>query len=376
MRYGLSFNQNAIVSFKTPRRFDKRYRDPSIVVQEDLIVIGEYWYLKDYENQFGHGDQEDYYLFLDEKIVDKSKSFTLLGTMIAKSEIQKLDTFTKRFKQSLKPKLSPDNWYMKGDGKHIYKYKLINDTIDDFYQARRRWKILGDMLESIDVNHSFHISTVDMNDYKINHKKIDHKKVEYDAMINMLKSLEMFKYNTLTIVIDNVDESMKENYQKAIDDFYGKSDFIKFKVQVKDDFVSYKSNLLQYVDTFLYAITRFIYPNEHNDKYNILVDFELFRYEDFFTDKLPIEQEMMIDVFESIKNVYQHIKFHLILDVEVGKSFEDKETFILSSAVLKKDAVNHNIGKYLYHKIHSFCALRTRKRFNSSETYFDLDKFS
>jgi len=384
VRGGLIIDQGCNINmFKVDRRFDRRYVNPNQHIEENLHCASPFNFLKNYENQYGHEGMPDFSLFLDEKFVPKENRFTLVGVMIPSNHISAIVEFMKKYRKVLNPKLFCDDWYIKGDNKHLYKYNVFNVRKEDLLLAKRRWSILGNMLEGLNIEHIFHISTIDTKKYlegKTNkQRKTATRQIEYDAMINIFKSLDVYKYNNLQIVIDNVDQAIEKNYKKAINDFYGKNSFIEFTVHPKKDFYSINSNMLQYVDIFLFAIERFLYPNfdyKKGQKYNILVDFELYKYKDFYSNFNEFEQKIVTDLFENIKNIYHHIRFHTIQNIEVSKDIEDENTYIVSSAIYKRDGINYNFGRNLVTKIIGFCNLRSSKRFMSDEAYFNINKIN
>lgn len=375
------FDQNNIVRIRTVKKFDKRYRNPEEIALEEFTPVQELHYDTTSKSQYGNLVAPNYYLFIDEK-KELNNHFCIGGIMISEHEIHKIDTFMKDYKKLIKPQLNTDDWYVKGEGKHEYKLKVFHQEIikkENNYDRTRRWSILGTILENLDTNYAFHFSLINELKY-VNPNSIRKERAKErhnawgKALENLFSTLDVYEYNKLFIITDNIDQAIEKNFNSSIKKFYKNKSFVDdIQIIKKTEFDTVNSNLLQYVDINLYAITRFILPPEDKGRYNILVNFENYAYKDVKNGKNNFEIEYFASNFEIIKNIFHNIKFHTLKDISLKNNGSKSK---LSSIVYDGGIVHLNFGSYVMQKINSFCTIRTREEFHSKEKLVELDAFN
>lgn len=189
----------------------------------------------------------------------------------------------------------------------------------------------------------------------------------------------MFKYNNLIIITDDINEGTEKIYRKVIKDFYKDSANITLEIIKKQNMHQDKGILFQYVDINLYATYRFLFPNMHKDKFNILVDFELFAYQDFkkiysqtMTQNDKDNIEKLSIVFEAIKDIYQNIKLHSLQHIYVKDELYGNKVHPISSMIYKDIEQNNNFAQNFFNGVNKFCTIRTNQTFSSSERPVDF----
>lgn len=380
----MHFDQDVIIRSYCPSRFDKRYRDPSKMAQEDFYSLYNLYHIRNYQKQYGHSDKPDYYLIIDEK-ERNFEQFILGGIMITPEEAKYIIEFMDKYKKNIMPSLKAENWFVKGDNKHERRFKKNNFTFTYDYNIKR-WEIFGEMLENLRVNYTFHFSIVDNIKKKTDLVKTRKEKTairnlsKKEAFKNLLLSIDMFKYNNIKIITDNIDAGTEKIYQDVIDEFCS-TGHVTIEIIEKQKMNEDKGILLQYVDINLFAIFRFLFPNMDKEKFNILVNFELFAYKDF--KKLHFQQmsksemeniEKISKIFESIKNVYQNIRLHTLQNIYIKDELKDDVVSPISSIIYKDDEQNNNFGQNFIHGVHRFCTVRTSETFSTTEKPIDFMK--
>jgi hypothetical protein len=374
----MHFDQDVIIRHYSPIRFDKRYRNPSIIAQTDFVPRYNLYHISDFKKQYGNQDKPDYYLIIDEKERD-FEQLVLGGIMITPDESEYIIDFINKYKLYIIPNLNPQNWFVKGDNKHERRFKkdAIKFNKED---NNRRWRAFGEMLEYLRVNYTFHFSIIDNIKEKVNFQNTRKDKTKVrnestkEAFKNLLLSIDMFKYNNLKIITDDINAGTEKIYRKVIKEFCPNGVNVTLEIVKKQDMHKNKGILLQYVDINLYAIYRFVFPNMYEGKFNILANFELFAYKDFkklYSNQMTKSEidniEEISKVFESIKNVYQNIKLHTLQNIYIKDELKGDNVPPNSSIIYKDKEQNNNFAKNFLIGVNKFCTVRTNETFSNKE---------
>lgn len=315
---------------------------------------------------------DEIYLFIDErKITSKNgNAFFLGGILTEKTLLEELNKFTINFKKKFRSDLNPNKWFLKGSGEWINE--SFESQKESKNEALSRWLLWSNEIEKLDTKYNFHATTtlIDKLEYTHTNKKKKKQEVEYltRAFENLLTTLLPYKYSKINIVTDNIENTQKEVFEKVFNNAKRNYNLQKFEIIKKNDFASVYSNILQFVDMQIYALSRFIMPT---DSGNILMNFEEYAMEhsnktifDTAKNKGNYYIHQIASKHHIIGKLYHHFRWKISQNYHLVELDDEA----LSSVILISKEKHLNFGSIVNSNIFHFL----NNPHNAK--YFDINK--
>ncbi|MDK2849304.1 MAG: hypothetical protein PWP34_2657 [Desulfuromonadales bacterium] len=299
-------------------------------------------------------------LFIDERF---AKDFTFIGGVLVLDDcISPIKDFVAQVKSEYRPELRPSEWMIKGSGQWLHDGVEKKETK---IEALTRWLLWSRALASRNLSYDFHSATLLSKKYSFKKNKKRAKNIEkfeviFDALFGTLKAHKQAK---IRIVTDNMQGAQLTAFNNSIDKaVQGKSiNITDVTILEKEEYDSVDSNLMQFVDMQIYALSRFIMPSNNN----ILMDFEDFAIEhsegtiheaakrkgNLSIHILAAKYHLLGELFHSLRHTIRKNQYHQ------GISEPESSCCLLSDRAIK------NFGQHIDQSIHSFCSNPTHAKF-------------
>ncbi|MBR8843423.1 hypothetical protein [Pseudoalteromonas sp. JC3] len=247
---------------------------------------------------------------LDEKPSDNS--FSLVGITTLPMYIPIMASKFRDYKKELIPDLDPNNWYIKADGKYLFKDSRVIGVGQKKDDAIARWVLFSSFLDHFRKYYCLHISYLKKDDpsfQKIKRKKVIPK--YYESTFRGIKeSLQLFGGIPSDIIFDNLDSNC---FRKIQNDKYNDSFINSIQRLPKDDFKSDMAQIMQFVDMLTYICSRFLFPP---NSLAVLLDFEKYsigfssdlymRYKGYSPSKTDVCAHMVLS------NILHQLRFSIL----------------------------------------------------------------
>lgn len=289
-------------------------------------------------------------LYLDERFGFRKNSngrkeehyYFVGGIEILDDEKKELINFVRSFKTELIDKIKVengiqednyiDNWELKAKENPSF---IKTESGQALRFAQLKWKLWSKKLDKINLNYKFYGTFVEEDSYRKDKREYNKKDMMSIAIQDVISKFyamscvkkfpkdrlldEKYEYEFYPslVVFDNVDNEQEEALEDAKNRLEEKFGYLKtyFGIgrnlsQVKNiNFDEEDELLMQFVDMQIFALTRFIVPQ--ND--NILVNLE--RFQKMQATKIFPEDKMEIveadKDFSSMSLIYHHLRFKM-----------------------------------------------------------------
>lgn len=226
------------------------------------------------------------HLYLDERGGLDQPYYFFGGITLAPESVAGIAAFVRRLKRSIRSDIEADEWYLKGSGKHLVRGV---EQADDREAAFRRWNIVAEMMPALDVPWTLHAATV-LTDKFREHPDVrslaraDQRTRLYEVGAGTaLTALSVHGPNDWNVYIDNVEGAQHAAFDLGVEAarlLHRREGLpakvVRAVVVPKDDYASETAQILQFVDTVIYAVSRFILPE--GTAASILANFEVWPY--------------------------------------------------------------------------------------------------
>ena len=326
------------------------------------VFPGSNWsgYITDYTRS-----EEKLYLFIDERDLNNGKAFFLGGVLLSQMEITQISNFIINFKKLFRPETNPEDWFIKGSGIWLDNQDISHYETEE--EALTRWILWAKEIIKLRASYTIHSSTTLREKIQYTHRKRKKKKSEYYKITfeSLLDTLMQHQYANITIVTDNIEGGQKKAFDEVLENYTGKINVEELLIIKKENFNSEFSNILQFVDMQIYAISRFIMPT---DSGNILMGFEEFAREhsnktikDTMREKGNFYIHMMAAKNHIIAQLYHHLRHRISTGLHMLE-FNDLES---SSMVLNAKNTYIDFGSDVDKSIwHFITNVGSSKNFN------------
>lgn len=247
---------------------------------------------------------------LDEKPSDNS--FSLVGITTLPMYIPIIASKFRNYKKDLIPDLDPNDWYIKADGKYLFKDPALSGLGASKEDAIARWVQFSSYMDHFRKYYCLHISYLKKNDpsfHKVNRKKLIPKYYE-STFRGIKKSLRLFGGATSDIIFDNLDSNC---FRKLEQDKHDASVINSVSRLPKEDFNSDISQVMQFVDMLTYICSRFIFPPNSLavlldfEKYSLSASSDLYNnYRSCYTKKTDIHAHRVLS------NILNQLRFSIL----------------------------------------------------------------
>ncbi|WP_210450394.1 hypothetical protein [Vibrio crassostreae] len=244
---------------------------------------------------------------LDEK--PSENSFSLVGITTLSMYVPIIASRFRAYKKELIPDLDPNDWYIKADGKYLFKDSKLVGLGRKKEDAIARWVLFSSYLDHFRKYYCLHISYLKKDDpsfHKISRKKIIPK--YYESTFRGLKqSLRLFGGIPSDIFFDNLDSNC---FRKMQNDKENSSIINSMYRLPKDDFKSDLAQVMQLVDMLTYICSRFIFPP---NSLAVLLDFE--KYSMAFSSDLHMRYNMWksdVCAHRVLSNILHQLRFSIL----------------------------------------------------------------
>lgn len=316
---------------------------------------------------------DEIYLFIDERDITSKNgdAFFLGGILTEKTLLDEINKFTVNFKKKFRPDLNPHKWFLKGSGEWINEN--FESQKESKSEALLRWLLWSEEIEKLDTKYNFHATTtlIDKLTYTHTNKKKKKQKAEYltIAFENLLITLLPYKYSKINIVTDNIENIQKDVFENIFNNSRNKFNLQKFEIIKKDDFASLYSNILQFVDMQIYALSRFIMPT---DSGHILMNFEEYVMEYSHKTISNTVKDKGINYIHEIASkhhiiakLYHHFRWKISQNYHLVELDDEA----LSSVILISDVTHLNFGYSVNSNIYYFL------NHPHNAKYFDINEY-
>jgi hypothetical protein len=298
-------------------------------------------------------------IYVDERLGTDTGGFYFLGGIAvddhARSEIAH---FIRTLKLRLMPDIDPHHWYLKADGKHLAGGQVAEDSKD---QAFARWEAFSELLPYLEnTAYSIHTVTILQTPFRrrpelvgLRHEQQVER--EMTVAIGTLLMTLMFKGGQdWAVVTDSVDG-------RALTAFQAGTQFVRelgesgqspvkvasVEIVPKTDLCSDDSRVLQFVDSVIYALSRFIIPA--GARKSILAEFERWPL-NHVRGIESSEQEVLRDSLQyfRIAPLYHHLRWKFLKNILTRNGQ-------YSSAILVSETEDWNFGSSVDRGIWKLC---------------------
>ncbi|MBB1295098.1 hypothetical protein H5200_06870 [Pseudoalteromonas sp. SG43-7] len=288
-------------------------------------------------------------LYIDERFI---KSMTFVGgVLVDNSFVSAIAGFVKQFKYKFRPELEPEEWLIKGSGNWIHDDQEFKESK---MEALTRWILWSKALEKHKLNFDFHSATVLNKKYNFKSRNKRDKNIEkfevlFDSIFSSLKAYHNAK---ITVITDNIEGAQKLAFYKSIEK--AKLHYeINGQILKKDDYGSFDSCLMQFVDMNIYPMSRFLMPQNNN----ILMDFENFAIEHVngtIHNTLKEKGKLYVHYLAAKYNIMSTM-FHVLRHSIRKNQYFSRQQEAESSCHLLSNRVHLNFGALVDREIHRFC---------------------